>query len=651
MMQKISRQLSLTFAALIGISGLGWAGEPAPVIPLEDFFRNPETANYKISPDGRHFAFLAPYETRMNVHVRPVEGGEAIRITSDTERDIYSYFWLDDERLIYGQDRAGDENTRLFAVNLDGSDFMELTPEGVRAGVVDDLKNDPLHMMIMLNERDPRLFDVYQLNVKTGERELLVENPGNFMGYSTDHAGQVRFTFATDGVNVRVLYRDDNDSEWDEVIAAPWTEQFSVLRFTEDNRKVWALSSIGRDKIALVIWDTETRSEEEVIFAHPQVDLYSADFSERDHKLLAVSFLAAYRTYVYFDESYEAMVRKLEKKLAPLQVRIADVDREEKRWLVHAFDSRTQGTTYFYDAESGNLEELATLAPWLNPDHMAVMRPITYESRDGLFIHGYLTLPVGVKAKNLPLIVHPHGGPQARDTWGFRSTPQFLANRGYAVFQPNFRGSTGFGKHFMKMGFREWGRAMQDDITDGVHYLVDLGIVDPDRVGIYGASYGGYAVLAGLTFTPEVYAAGVSYVGPSSLFTLMDSVPPYWEPMREMLYEMVGHPVEDEALVRAASPLYHVENIRAPLMILQGANDPRVKQAESDQIVRELRSRDIPVPYMLKKNEGHGFSNEENQFHANRAVEQFFARYLGGRQEEVEDVLAPLYETVLEGVE
>ena len=263
---------------------------------------------------------------------------------------------------------------------------------------------------------------------------------------------------------------------------------------------------------------------------------------------------------------------------------------------------RTRGAYYFYNHTTKELRKLADISPWLNEDEMADMRPISYQSRDGILIHGYLTLPQGSEAKNLPTVVMPHGGPWARDSWGFRPDVQFLANRGYAVLQMNFRGSTGFGRRFWEMSFKKWGLEMQNDITDGVDWLVDQGIADPERIGIYGGSYGGYAVLAGLAFTPDVYACGVDYVGVSNLFTLQETIPPYWEPMRQMLYEMMGHPEKDKELLTAASPVFHTDKIKSPLLIAQGANDPRVKKDESDQMVESMKKRGIDVPYLDKDN-------------------------------------------------
>ena len=636
----------LLAAVLLLAPAAALQAEEPPLVPMRDFFRNPDKAAYRISPDGTWLSWLAPFENRLNIHVRKLDGeGDVRRVTKETDRDIFSYFWTSDDGLVYLQDKAGNENFHLFAVQVDGSGVRALTPfEGTRVSVVDDLEDDPEHMIISMNRRDERLFDVFRIHLPSGDLELQVENPGNYTSYATDLNGNVRFAIASDGVNEKIYYRSAVGEPFELIEEASWKSTFRPIQFTYDNEKVWVASDLGRDKDALVLYDPETRTEEDVIYQHPQVDLHSIEFSDKREKLLGVSFLAAYRTFVYFDGQREKLHRSLEELLPGVEVRLADHSDDESKWLLRTFSDRSQGAYYFYERSTDELRKLADISPWLNPDHMADMEPITYESRDGLFIHGYLTLPSGVPAENLPLIVLPHGGPQARDSWGFRSEPQFLANRGYAVLQPNFRGSTGYGKLFMELGFGEWGRKMQDDVTDGVRYLVDKGIVDPERVGIYGASYGGYATLAGMTFTPELYAAGVSYVGPSSLFTLLESIPPYWEPMRESMYEMIGHPEKDKERLRAVSPLFHIDQLESPLMILQGANDPRVKQAESDQIVAALRERGIDVAYMLKEDEGHGFANEENRFDAYRAIEEFFADHLGGRVGEGEATLPKLYE-------
>jgi dipeptidyl aminopeptidase/acylaminoacyl peptidase len=332
---------------------------------------------------------------------------------------------------------------------------------------------------------------------------------------------------------------------------------------------------------------------------------------------------------VFFDDWREGIQKKLEKQLSGYEVGITSFSKDEKKAVIATYSDKSRGAYYSYDVEKNKLTELAKVSPWINEDQMAEMRPVEYKSRDGLMINGYLTLPVGSNGRNLPVVVNPHGGPWARDSWGYNSEVQFLANRGFAVFQMNFRGSTGYGREFWEISFKQWGKTMQDDITDGVKWLIEEGIADSDKIAIYGASYGGYATLAGLTFTPDLYACGVDYVGVSSLFTFMESMPPYWELYRSMMYEMVGHPEKDKELLASSSPLLHVDKIKVPLFIAQGANDPRVKKSESDQIVDALKSQGIEIPYMVKDNEGHGFYNEENQFDFYSEMEKFLTKHIG----------------------
>jgi dipeptidyl aminopeptidase/acylaminoacyl peptidase len=323
----------------------------------------------------------------------------------------------------------------------------------------------------------------------------------------------------------------------------------------------------------------------------------------------------------------ETIFNDLERQLPGYEIDLQSANKDENIFVVAAWSDRTQGVRYLYDTASRTLTKLAEIAPWLNEKQLAEMRPISYQARDGLTIHGYLTLPRG-GGKNLPLIVHPHGGPWARDDWGYNAEVQFLVSRGYAVLQMNFRGSTGYGREFWEASFKQWGKKMQDDVSDGAAYAIEQGIADPARVCIYGGSYGGYATLAGLAFTPELYACGVDYVGVSNLFTFMKTIPPYWKPMLEMFYEMVGNPETDKALLADASPVLHADNIRAPLLIAQGAQDPRVNIEESNQMVAALKEHGIAVEYLVKENEGHGFHNEENRFEFYEAMEKFLEKYL-----------------------
>lgn len=610
--------------------------EEVPLIPMEDFFRNPEKRSFQISPDGEYLAWLQPWKSRMNVHIQKVGEEEVVRVTNATERDLAGYFWKGDNRIVYFQDTKGDENYRLFAVDRNGENQKDLTPfEKVRAGIVDDLKKIPDEMIIQLNKRDARIFDVYRINVNTGEMEVIAENPGNITGWMTDHNGKLRIALTTDGVNTGVLYRDTEEEEFKELIATNFKETIAPLFFTYDNKNLYMASNLGRDKAAIVEYDIKENKEIKLIYEHPEVDVYNLISSDKRKEILGVSFQTWKREFDIWDDQAKEIFNDLQSKLSGYEIAITSENKNENKLLVRTYSDKSLGSYYLYDVNEKNLTKLIDVSPWLKEEYMADMKPIKYTSRDGLVINGYLTLPKNVEAKNLPVVIHPHGGPWARDGWGFNSNVQFLANRGYAVLQMNFRGSTGFGREFWEISFKEWGKKMQDDITDGVNWLIEEGIADPERIGIYGGSYGGYATLAGLTFTPDLYACGVDYVGVSNIFSWMSAIPPYWEPYLEMIYEMVGHPQKDSLLIHDASPLFHVDKIKAPLFIAQGANDPRVPQAESDQIVEALKERGIEVPYMVKDNEGHGFRNEENKFDFYGEMEKFFFEHLGGRMAEI----------------
>ena len=625
-MSKKSKILLLTII-LAGCNNQ--MNKKAPLIPMEDFFRNPDKSSFQISPDGQHIAYMKPWKTRMNVHVINVETTDETRLTSSEDRGIYRYGWLGNNRIGYAKDDGGDENIHFFAVNIDGTNEIDLTPfENVQTRMIDDLEDDPDHIILGLNKRDPRIHDAFRVNVTDGTMELIAENPGNISGWMTDHDGNLRVAITSDGVNTSLLYRDSESESFKTILTTDFKVRVDPLFFTFDNKNLYVASNRNRDKSAIYSFDITETQEKELIFENDQVDVSGLMYSKKRKVLTGVSYTVAKREIFFFDDWRKDIQNKLERKFPGYEVGITSFSKDEKNAIVVTYSDKSRGTYYSYDVEKNELNELAKISPWLNEDHMAEMKPITYTSRDGLTIPGYLTLPVGSGGKNLPFVVHPHGGPWARDSWGYNSEVQFLANRGYAIFQMNFRGSTGYGRKFWESSFKQWGKTMQDDITDGVNWLIDQGIADPDRVAIYGASYGGYATLAGLAFTPDLYTCGVDYVGVSSLFTFMESMPPYWELYRDMMYEMIGHPENDKELLAASSPLLHVENIKVPLFIAQGANDPRVKKAESDQIVEALKTRGIDVPYMVKDNEGHGFYNEENQFDFYREMEKFLEKHL-----------------------
>jgi dipeptidyl aminopeptidase/acylaminoacyl peptidase len=604
------------------------ASSRTKLIPLRDFFRNPERSGFQVSPDGNSISFTQPYQNRMNVFVQPRAGGEAVRVTSETERDVAGYFWKGSNRIVYLKDFKGDENFHLVAVDADGKNPVDLTPfEKVRADIVDDLYDNDDAMLVSMNKRNPEVFDVYRLDLNSKELTLIAENPGNVTGWVTDHTGCIRLALVTDGVDSSILHRPDQNTPFKTVITTNFKEQIQPLFFDFDNKLLFASSNIGRDKAAIVRVDPATAKEESIIFQHPEVDVSGLAWSRKRKVYTEVQFLTWKRERKFFDAQMEALQRDLENLLPGYEVDLQSGNKNEDIFVVAAWSDRTLGARYLYEVASKKLTKLAEIAPWLPEGDLVEMKPITYEARDGLTIHGYLTLPRGA-AKKLPLVVNPHGGPWARDSWGYNAEVQFLANRGYAVLQINFRGSTGYGRAFWAASFKEWGKTMQDDVTDGVKYVIAQGIADPKRIAIYGGSYGGYCTLAGLAFTPELYACGVDYVGVSNLFTFLKTIPPYWKPMLDMFYEMVGNPETDKKLLAEASPVLHADNIRAPLLIAQGAQDPRVNVDESDQMVAALKKHGIPVEYLVKENEGHGFHNEENRFEFYEAMEQFLKKYL-----------------------
>lgn len=605
-------------------------------IPLEDFFRNPAKLMYRLSPDGTRLAWLEPWEGRMNLFVAPLQAetltqGEPRRLTDSRSRDIPVFFWKGDNWLVFLNDTDGDENFRVYAVPFAGGETQCLTPqEGVRAEIIDDLEDDPQHLLIGQNERQREIFDVYRLNVASGEREMVLQNPGNLRAYITDHAGKLRVAVATDGVNTSLLYRPDENSEFNTILETDFRTTVSPEFFTLDNNYLYALSNQGRDKTAVVMLNPEDGNEMVELFDHEEVDIAGLTYSKKRKTLTAARYEVDKPELHFFDPEAESLYFKFQQAFPNWLVNVVSHNKEEDRFILRLYNDRSLGAYWLYDQATDTYTELAQLSPWLPEEDLCKMEPIAYHSRDGWLIKGYLTLPQTDKPEaGYPVVINPHGGPWARDSWGYNPEVQFLANRGFAVLQMNFRGSTGYGRAFWEASFKEWGQKMQDDITDGVNWLIREELADSNKVGIYGGSYGGYATLAGLTFTPSVYACGVDYVGVSNLFTFLETIPPYWKPYLEMMYEMVGHPKRDKEMLEAASPVFHVRQIVAPLLVAQGAKDPRVAKSESDQIVEALQEKGVKVEYIVKQNEGHGFRNEENKFDFYRAMERFLLTHLG----------------------
>ena len=504
-------------------SGLALAAIP-PLLPMEDFFKNPDTAAFSISPDGTRLAFAKPWEHRMNVYVREIATGNEKRITSATERDIAGFFWKGNDRIVFAQDTGGDENFHVYITDIKGSEARDLTPfEKVRAGILDDLEDDPVHMLIDMNRINPEVFDVYRCNIDTGELELVAKNPGNITGWMTDHDGKLRVAYETDGVNMSFLYRTTEAEPFRKLLTTSFKETFSPALFAYDNKLMYVVSNLSRDKDAIFTFDPEENKTLDLIFEHPEVDVGGIMHSKKRKIITGVTYTTEKRHYKFFDTEREELQKAIEEFFPNYEAAVVDMDDDERRVIVRTYSDRTRGNYYLYDRKDNSMSKLAELSPWLKEEQMAPMMPIKFTARDGLKINGYITLPVGVSASNLPLVVIPHGGPSARDGWGFDSEAQFLANRGIAVLQVNYRGSTGYGKEFWQAGFKQWGLKMQDDVTDGVLWAVEQGIADKSRLAIYGGSYGGYAALAGAAFTPDLYSDRRIYLHCLRVFRLIGS--------------------------------------------------------------------------------------------------------------------------------
>jgi len=611
-----------------------------PLIPRETLFGNPERTRPQLSPDGKYLAYIAPDEKNvLQVWLRTVGQDDNRRLTDDKKRGIRMYFWTyNAEQLIYQQDSDGDENFHLYSVNIQSDIVRDLTPfQGVKAQVIDLDPEFPNEVLVGLNLKDRQKFDVYRININNGAVEFDTENPGNIVSWTADAKFQVRAaTAATPDGGYELLVRETADNSWETIRHWGPDESGGAVGFSADNQTLYMIGSHDANAQRLIALDLTTR-QETVIAEDEQYDVGGIMMHPTTRVIQAVSFYKDKVQWQILDQSIAADFEALG-QVRDAEFGVSSRNLADDTWLVAYTTDDGPVYYYTYDRQSKSSTLLFSNQPELEELALASMQPISFEARDGLTIHGYLTTPVGVEPKNLPTVLLVHGGPWARDTWGYSPIVQWLANRGYGVLQVNFRGSTGYGKAFINAGNRQWAATMHDDLIDAVNWLIKQGIADPEKVAIMGGSYGGYATLVGLTFTPEVFAAGVDIVGPSNLVTLMKSIPPYWAPLLANMYHRVGNLETEEEFLKERSPLFFVDRIQKPLLIGQGANDPRVKEAESEQIVAAMKQAGKPVEYVLYTDEGHGFARPENRLHFFAIAEEFLAKYLGGRSEPVGDI-------------
>ncbi len=670
-MKNLSKALLCVALAVSALSGQAPskkapAGSPPPLIDRELIFGNPEISGAQLSPNGKYLAFQKPWKDTRNVYVKGVDEpfSAARLLTAETKRPIAGYFWSRDSKyILYVKDNDGDENYNVYAVDpgakpatgAEAPASRDMTGlKGVRVELVDVPKNDPDNIYIGLNDRDKAWHDLYKLKISTGEKTLVRKNTERIAGWHFDLQGNLRLASRSAENGDTEILRVDSD-KFTKIYSCNVFEECNVVRFQKDGKRAYMQTNKGADMdlSALVLFDPQT-GKTEMVESDPlkKVDLGGAVFSEATDELAITLYQDDHLRRYFKDKGFEADFAWLKGKLPGKDFGRTSVTLDEQLWLINAFSDTEPGETYLLDRKTHKLTLQYKVREKLPREALAEMKPVHYKSSDGLEIPAYLTLPKGIAGKNLPTIIFPHGGPWGRDIWGYNGYAQFFANRGYAVLSMNFRGSAGYGKKFIDAGNNEWGRKMQDDVTWGAKYLIAEGIADPKRVGIFGGSYGGYATLAGVTFTPDLYVAAVDLFGPSNLITLLDSIPPYWEAGRQMFYQRMGNPTtpEGKALLVERSPLSSANKIKTPLLIAQGANDPRVNHAESEQIVVALRDRGFPVEYLLIPDEGHGFARPVNNMASVMATEKFFAKYLGGRYQEggTPEVMARLKEVTVD---
>jgi dipeptidyl aminopeptidase/acylaminoacyl peptidase len=612
------------------------------LIPRSVLFGNPERTSPEISPDGSSLAWIAPRDGVLNLWVAPIDTGSGVDwatarpVTEDTDRGIRAFGWaFDGQHVLYVQDVGGDENWRLYDVDLVSLERRDLTPfEGIYATIIGMSRRRPDEVLVGINADNPQLHDVYRLRLSTGELVKEIENPG-YAGWLADEDLVVRCAIAPlpDG-SLHVLVRDSAADEFRQLLTVPAEDATStdVVSFSGDGRSLLMISAADSDTGRLTRVDLAS-GESTVLASDPEADVSGAvlDLETRDPQI--VSVLKDRMTYLVLDPSVADDVAAV-RALHPGDPSFSGRDEADRTWLI-AFNVDAGSITYFmYDRATKTGRRLFEARPALAGYELAAMEPFSFTARDGLVIHGYATFPPGLGRAGLPMVLDVHGGPQVRDTWGYNPEAQWLANRGYLCVQVNYRGSTGYGKAFIAAGDREWGGKMHDDLIDAVDHVVSEGWADRSRVAIYGGSYGGYAALVGAAFTPDVFCCAVDIVGPSNLKTLLETIPPYWAPLIAQLYRRVGNPETDADFLWSRSPLSRARDIKIPLLIAQGANDPRVKQAESEQIVAALVAAGIDHEYMLFPDEGHGFAKPENRIKFYTAAERFLAKYLGGRHEE-----------------
>nr|WP_294947338.1 prolyl oligopeptidase family serine peptidase [uncultured Mucilaginibacter sp.] len=602
-------------------------------IPVSDFFKTPEKTFFKISPDGKFVSYLKPYKDKQNIYIKSLQTGAEQMATAYTDYSVRDYSWTFNNQIVFTQDIIASDVFKVFTLDVATLKITNLLNlDKVRIRILNRNRLQPDVITVSLNKRDAANFDVYRMNVKTGELTLYLQNPGNITKWYPEPDGKIRMAKASDGVNETILYRANEWSPFKSIVKSNFNDRLEPIAFTGEKNYFYALSNVNRDKTAVVEIDADSGKEIKVIYASARADIMDVSYSKSKRRLELAAWEEAKPQKHFLNGEAEAMYKCIESKLPGNEVNIVDRDSIENRFIINTYTDKSPGSYYLYEVKGDKLTKLGDINSGIHAEEFCTMRPISFKASDGLIINGYLTVPNGKEEKNLPVVVMPHDGIWSRDSWGYDSEVQFLANRGYAVFQVNYRGSAGYGKAFRKAGFKQVGGKIQDDITDGVRWLITNKIANPKKIAIFGGGFGGFSALHGVSFHPGLYNCAVVKYGLINFFTFLKDAPPFYKPFLKMTYEMIGDPERDAEQLRAISPVFHTDKIKSPLLIFQGAKDPRANISELNQFVRELNKRNVPVIYRLKENERAFFRSEHNRMEMYAEIEKFLEANMQGKQ-------------------
>ncbi len=596
------------------------------VIPVNNFFKSQDKATYRISPDGKSISYLKLQDKKQNLFVEDLATGKLTQLTRLIEKNISFYSWVSNDELIYYKEKdGGGYQADLYIIDKEGKNERQLSAnEKTRIRILEDQLIDNKYLLVLSNKRDSTVSDVYRLNVRDGKMNMVSQNPGNITGWMTDSKGKLRLASSNDGMKETLLIRQNENQPFKPVVTINFTTTLRPIAFSEKEPNIiYAISDVNRDKSALVELDCLTGKEKRVLFANDTLNAVDAQYSRNRGEMDYVVYESWKKQKHYLNDNAKAFYQKLDKLLPNTELRIINRDKSEKVFVIRTFTDRNPGSYYLYTATNGKLKKLSDINSAIDEAQMCEMKPIKYTSRDGLEINGYLTLPLNSSGKNLPVVVVPHNGPGQRNTWGFNAETQFLANRGYAVFQVNYRGSSGYGKSFYAAGFKQWGGKVQDDIDDGVQWLIKEKIANPQKIAIYGTSFGGFIALNSAIKSPNLYKCAASNSGVLNLFNYLISIPPYLRSNLQMYYDIVGNPDTDVDYMRQASPVFHADKINVPIFITQNIKDPRINPSDAIRLVKELKKRNVPVTYYEKEESPFSINREESRQQVYTALEQF----------------------------